>query len=59
VTCGKPYDITGKPCVRGCDSKKNVTVRGEFRNVRFVVRMFVRVMSLCSTLDFDVKHVTF
>lgn len=36
----------------------NVTVSGEFRNVRVVVRMFVRVLSLCSTLDFTVKHVT-
>jgi len=38
--------------------RKNVTVSGEFRNVRLVVRMIVRVLPLCSTLDFIVKHVT-
>lgn len=32
--------------------QKGVTVNGDFRNVRVLVKMLVRVMQLCSTLDF-------
>jgi hypothetical protein len=45
--------------VVGVAIRKNVTVSGEFRNVRIVIGMFVRVLSLCSKLDFIVKHVIF
>jgi hypothetical protein len=38
--------------------EKNVTVSGEFRNVRVSVRMFVRALPRCSTLDFTVRYVT-